>query len=50
MKFPWRGDELAEGKIHTVIEVPSELLDDKLSIYGKRCLNVDFVTTKNVCE
>ena len=53
------GGELSEGRIHTVIEVPHELVDDVLSISGKHGLIVDFVMrgketkknmTKNVCE
>ena len=58
-RFTWKGEELLEGRIHTVIEVPNELVDDVLSISGKHGLIVDFVmrdkegkksTRRNVCE
>ena len=42
-KFTWRGEDLPEGRTHTVIEVPNELVEEVLSISGKHGLIVDFV-------
>ena len=42
-RFTWRGEELPEGRTHTVIEVPNELVEEALSISGKHGLIVDFV-------
>ena len=38
----WRGEEILEGRIMTVMKVPNEQVDKVLSLSGKRGLIVDF--------
>ena len=38
----WRGEEIPEGRILTIMKVPNEHVDKVLSLSGKRGLIVDF--------
>ena len=43
----WRGEEIPEGRIMTVIIVPNEQVDKVLSLSGKRGIIVDFAKKKD---